>query len=197
MTMEQNAFTDQTHENVSVAEPISVNPITPIFSDLSPQSPEKNSASNSGITGNSGSEAPDRNHKGQFVPGHPYRFLPRQSGNPKGRPRRKKVRPLSEVLQTRLAQPVPDAPETSYAEFLGDLILKSALDGNIRAINALFDRTEGRPRQPIGIQAPSLVDSEEWIKLREAICGAIEPFPEVQAAVLKAIDEMEDDDDTD
>ena len=104
---------------------------------------------------------------------------------------------MSEVLQTRLAQPVPDAPETSYAEFLGDLILKSALDGNIRAINALFDRTEGRPRQPIGIQAPSLVDSEEWIKLREAICGAIEPFPEVQAAVLKAIDEMEDDDDTD
>ena len=195
--MEQNTFTDRTHENVSVAESISANPITPIFADLSPQSPEKISASNSAISANSAHSASTHKANGDFAPGHPWRFQPGQSGNPKGRPRRKKVRPLSEVLQTRLAQPVPDAPETSYAEFLGDLILKSALDGNIRAINALFDRTEGRPRQPIGIQAPSLVDSEEWIKLREAICGAIEPFPEVQAAVLKAIDEMEDDDDTD
>jgi len=131
--MEQNIFTEETPEFVSVAEPIPANSITPTFSELSPQSPEKNSASNSGITGNSGSEAPDRNHKGQFVPGHPYRFLPGQSGNPNGRPRRKKARPLSGVLRARLAQPFPDAPESSYAELIGDLILKSALKGNLRS----------------------------------------------------------------
>jgi len=83
MTTELNTFTEETQEFVSVAQPTAVNSITPMFSDLSPQGAKKNPASNSGISGNSGSGAPTRKHDGQFAAARPWRFQPANPATPK------------------------------------------------------------------------------------------------------------------
>jgi len=116
MTTEPNTFTEETQEFVSVAEPTAVNSITPMFSDLSPQGPEKNPASNSGISGNSGSGAPTRKHDGQFAAARPWRFQPGQSGNPKGGPPQKKLQQSSDLLRSGMAETLPRAPDLTYSE---------------------------------------------------------------------------------
>ena len=128
---------------------------------------------------------------GDFAPGHPWRFQPGQSGNPKGRPPRAKPKLVSDVLRDGLAQPFPNAPEKSYAEVIGDSILKAASAGEIRAIVELLDRTEGKARQVAPAEPPNPLLSEEWAILRDTIADTLERFPDAKAAVLEALDQKD------
>jgi hypothetical protein len=85
-----------------------------------------------------------------------------------------------------LTQPSPRVPGKSYAEVIGTLILNAAAGGNVKAINALLDRTEGRPRRVVENTGPRPLPPEEWAKL-EAALAALEPFPDARNAALRAI----------
>jgi hypothetical protein len=73
---------------------------------------------------------------------------------------------------------------------IGTLILNAA-GGNIHAINALLDRTEGRPHGTLENTGPNPLPPEEWAKLQAAL-AALGPFPEARAAALRAIIEYSD-----
>jgi hypothetical protein len=132
---------------------------------------------------------------GGFAPGHPWRFQPGKSGNPKGRPPRSNPNPISDVLRERLAQALPDSRGRTYAEIIADKIIESAVFGSTRSINLLLDRVEGRPAQPAGTSAADSPGSQDWKGLIAVICAALEPFPEAQAAVTRAIEEYKSDGD--
>jgi hypothetical protein len=141
------------------------------------------------ISTNSMNSMPTHRKAGGFAPGHPWRFQPGQSGNPKGRPPRAKPKLVSDVLRDCLAQPCPDAPKKSYAEVIGDSILKAASAGEIRAIVELLDRTEGKARQAAPAGPPNPLLSEEWALLRDTIADTLERFPDAKAAVLEALEQ--------
>jgi hypothetical protein len=130
--------------------------------------------------------APTHRETGGFVPGHPWRWKPGQSGNPAGRPRRPNPAILSDVLRDGLTQPSPKAPGKTYAEVIGNLILNAAAGGNAKTINALLDRTEGRPRRIIENNGPNPLPPEEWAKLQAALT-ALEPYPDARNAALRAV----------
>jgi hypothetical protein len=143
------------------------------------------------ISTNSMNSMPSHRDTGGFAPGHPWRFQPGQSGNPNGRPPRAKPKLVSDVLRDGLAQPFPNAPEKSYAEVIGDSILKAASAGEIRAIVELLDRTEGKARQVAPAEPPNPLLSEEWAILRDTIADTLERFPDAKAAVLEALDQKD------
>jgi len=80
-------------------------------------------------------------------------FQEGQSGNPKGRP--KGTRNLSTILREMLQEEIEITTEEGKKEKkqLQDVIImkliKKANDGNLRAIEQLFDRTEGKANQKI------------------------------------------------
>jgi len=123
------------------------------------------------------------------------KFLPGQSGNPNGRP---KARVISEIMRDLLGEPASiaqvDLAGKTFAEHIAALVMRGAAKGNPVLINAILDRTEGKPRQMVGIGPASLLQSEDWAKFRELIAQALEPFPEAAAAVLRAIDQAEGED---
>ena len=153
---------------------------------------------------NSTNSTPTHRQVGGFAPGNPWRFKRGQCGNPKGRPRRRRPTPLSDVFRDRLTRAVPQAPERTYAELIGDRILGAAVAGDMKAINAWLDRTEGRPRQTLGAHASCVHPSQrapedtgiplgaaDWINLRKALT-ALEPFPEARNVVMQTITEYFD-----
>lgn len=85
-------------------------------------------------------------------------FKPGQSGNPKGRP---KSVTLSEALRRELAKEDPENTEQSYAEKIAQMLVSQAAEGNVNAAKEIADRTEGKPRQAIDVQA----DLTDWRKL--------------------------------
>jgi hypothetical protein len=145
-----------------------------------------NSASPAEPSSDHADAAPTHLETGGFAPGHRWRWKPGQSGNPAGRPRRPNPTILSDILRDGLTQPSPRVPGKSYAEVIGTLILNAAAGGNVKAINALLDRTEGRPRRIIDNTGPRPFPPEEWAKL-EAALAALEPYPDARNAALRAI----------
>lgn len=70
--------------------------------------------------------------------------------NKKGRP--KGSRPLSKILEEMLEQPIDviidgQKIKKPFQEVIIRKLLKKANDGDIRAIQEIFDRMEGRPKQ--------------------------------------------------
>jgi len=83
--------------------------------------------------------------------GQAFRFKPGQSGNPGGRPRTAK---LSEACRAKLASVVPgDATGRTYAEAIADTLAQRAVKGDLRAVEELANRAEGRP-------GPSVSDTD-------------------------------------
>ena len=75
-------------------------------------------------------------------------FLPGQSGNPSGRPRTKG---LVNALRARVAEVGADG--RTIEEALADVLVEEGLGGKNRlaAVEAIFDRLEGRARQQIEV----------------------------------------------
>jgi hypothetical protein len=67
-------------------------------------------------------------------------WKPGQSGNPAGRP---KGRTVGAVLRDRLAA-TPDDDERPLADRVTDVIVREALAGDIRFVELLLNRTEGK-----------------------------------------------------
>lgn len=65
--------------------------------------------------------------------------MPGQSGNPKGRPRK---RPLSDLLAEKLEQDSGDG--TTWDERLTMALLTTAISGDVAAIKEVFNRVEGK-----------------------------------------------------
>jgi Family of unknown function (DUF5681) len=98
--------------------------------------------------------------------GAAHRFKPGQSGNPGGRPRTAK---LSEACRAKLASPVPgDAKGRTYAEAITDMLAQRALKGDIRAVEELANRAEGRP-------GPSNPDAEAFTGIKYIIVDVPRP----------------------
>lgn len=75
--------------------------------------------------------------------GSAYRFKPGQSGNPGGRP---KSAELSTALRAKLkSDTTRKLKSRTYAEKLCDELVEQGLLGNVSAIVAIGDRTEGKP----------------------------------------------------
>ncbi len=84
------------------------------------------------------------------------RWLPGTTGNSRGRPKQDTALPASftDLMRGRLAQPMstvlgPEAGNQPIGERLVDVLLEEAMKGKdrLRAISAIADRLEGRPRQ--------------------------------------------------
>lgn len=75
-------------------------------------------------------------------------FMPGQSGNPNGRPAHART---AGTLRFRVAEVGPDG--RSLEERLIDVLLSEALRGRHRlaAVETIFDRLEGRPRQHLDV----------------------------------------------
>jgi hypothetical protein len=71
-----------------------------------------------------------------------------QSGNPRGRPRKK--RSLTEALEKELGKKRATG-KTGKAE-LARTLVDLALDGDATAIRYVFDRTDGRPKETVAVE---------------------------------------------
>ena len=79
-------------------------------------------------------------------------FKPGKSGNPKGRP--KGARSLSTILREMLEEPIDIVVDgkkerREFREVIIRKLLKKANDGDMRAIQEIFDRVEGKAQQNI------------------------------------------------
>jgi hypothetical protein len=79
-------------------------------------------------------------------------FEPGQSGNPSGRP--KGSRNLSTILKEMLDEEIEiiengEKKKKQFKDIIIRKLLKKANDGDMRAIQEIFDRTEGRAKQEI------------------------------------------------
>lgn len=79
-------------------------------------------------------------------------FKPGESGNPSGRPRGTKN--LSTILREMLQEEIEvDVNGKKEKKTLSDVLvrklLKKANDGDVRAIQEVFDRTEGKAKQEV------------------------------------------------
>lgn len=71
------------------------------------------------------------------------RFLPGVSGNPAGRPNRRDI--LADVLDAVLMEPSTVDDKKSRLEVIVRMAVALAEKGNLKAIEYLWDRREGRP----------------------------------------------------
>ncbi len=74
------------------------------------------------------------------------RFQPGQSGNPGGRP---KNQSLTAVLRELLEQ-IPKGDTAKLKERIVKALLDKALRGDTRALDIIFDRSDGKVTLPIG-----------------------------------------------
>lgn len=110
----------------------------------------KNSEATQWKPGQSGNEAT------QFKPG--------VSGNSGGRPR---TAPLAAACREWLTSPSTKDPQRTNAQVLAATLRQKALDGDIRAAEALADRAEGRPRQSIELEATEMRQAFEKMTREE------------------------------
>ena len=74
-------------------------------------------------------------------------FQPGQSGNPGGRPR---LKPLSDAYRKALSEVDPnDKQKRTRAEVIAEAVVARAIQGDVRALQELTDRAEGKVTQPI------------------------------------------------
>jgi hypothetical protein len=120
-----------------------------------------------------------RDQRGRFASGNQYAWEPgAPSPNPKGRP---KSITLSEALRIKLAQTIPGQEET-YAERIALILAESALNGSVRAASEIADRTEGRAKVRVDMNA-NISDWRELARLH----GVTEE--EVAAEARQLVDE--------
>lgn len=79
-------------------------------------------------------------------------FVPGESGNPAGRP--KGARNLSTILREMLEEEIEvnidgKKERKQFKDVLIRKLLKKANEGDLRAMQEIFDRTEGRAIQPM------------------------------------------------
>ena len=102
-------------------------------------------------TGDQQPESSGRDDLGRFIKGNPHAWrhgMP--SPNPNGRP---KSITLSEALRIQLAKEMPDAGEQTYAEAIAQVLAESATRGSVRAASEIADRTEGRAKVRVDVNA--------------------------------------------
>ena len=91
-------------------------------------------------------------------------FRPGVSGNPAGRPRDT----LTPLLREALGRVGDDG--RTVAEQLAEVLVRSALGGNFKAMKTIFDRTEGRPPVSVAVgltpPKPSVEDMKATLRLR-------------------------------
>jgi Family of unknown function (DUF5681) len=73
-----------------------------------------------------------------------------QSGNPRGRPRRGSC--LADLLRRELERTGPAG--VTHKEALVNALVETACEGDLRAIDMIFDRVEGRPKQRQEVSGP-------------------------------------------
>jgi len=115
---------------------------------------------------------PERNAKGQLLPGHQYRFKPGQSGNPKGRPPNKKY--ISDLIRKKLQEVAPMATNTqrlTWGEIVANAILANAAMGSAPIIKELLNRIEG-------VLAPETDDDRDVVRVAKFLEGEIIKGPE-------------------
>jgi cell division GTPase FtsZ len=90
----------------------------------------------------------------------PYQWKPGQTGNPKGRPRRKRITDaLSEFLDA------VDANGVSAAQKIAIAMIMQAMKGDIQHAKEILNRTEGAVKQSVDVLFGDMTDDE----LREFI----------------------------
>ena len=95
-------------------------------------------------------------------------FKPGKTGNPNGRP--KKGNSWKDVLAEAMEKEHTVGGETkSLKRIIGDVLSKKALKGDLKAIEMLMDRLEGRPLQGIVAEVTERKSqlAEEIAKLRK------------------------------
>ena len=146
------------------------------------QSANSSAEKNSAPLHNSG-----RASDGKFKPGHPYRFKPGQSGNPKGRP--KNVRFLTERLRSQMLRRYPDDRQRrTYGDIMVDKLAWSAVQGDSSSVRQVFDRLEGPAR--------AIAEKDE-ANVAELLTGIVsqlltecEDNPEAKRAITAALDKI-------
>jgi hypothetical protein len=81
-------------------------------------------------------------------------FMPGQSGNPLGKPKRK---PLTDAYAALLDKPIPSDmarqlkldESTTYAQVIAMSLVREAVKGKVQAAAEVADRVEGKITQPI------------------------------------------------
>lgn len=93
------------------------------------------------------------------TPGPPHRWQPGESGNPKGRTRRK---PITSVILAALNKPMYANDRRTMAECFRDRLAQIILSGedghSIAAFKMLLEYTEGKPQQSVTIDFDRAVD---------------------------------------
>jgi len=103
-----------------------------------------------------------RDSQGRFTKGHPHRFQPGQSGNPKGRP---KSITLSEAYRRELARIDPNDPQgRTHAEVLAEQMIAKAKTGDVQALKEIADRVEGKARQTVTLTVERRAQYERAIE---------------------------------
>jgi Family of unknown function (DUF5681) len=77
-------------------------------------------------------------------------FRPGTSGNPGGRPKDLVTRELRELM---LRQCSLDKKKRSWGEVIAEAIGRKARAGDVRAFEAIADRTDGKPAQAVSVSA--------------------------------------------
>jgi hypothetical protein len=92
----------------------------------------------------------------------PHQFKPGESGNPGGRP---KKRPITDYIIEQLEKPIPAAmkeklpslftdvcgEDATFGQMLAFKLVTKAAKGDMKAMNAVLDRAEGKVRQNVGL----------------------------------------------
>lgn len=100
-------------------------------------------------------------------------FKPGQSGNPAGRP--KKLHSPDAWLETEALKQhgiLTDGTPITKAQFLAKTLMEKATDGNIKAIEIVLNRIDGKPMQKIQVIPPedaagTVVSKEDEQRLEE------------------------------
>ncbi len=105
-------------------------------------------------------------------------FMPGQSGNPSGRPKRK---PLTDAYMAILGKTIPpevarklDLPESAtYAEVIAMSLAREAVKGKVNAAAEMADRVEGKVTQPISgpDEGPIVHEIRGMKAVRDALYG--------------------------
>lgn len=69
---------------------------------------------------------------------------------------RRKPDKITELLKATLQQPAPDTPDATKMQVIVNKLIELAASGNIRAIDIIFDRVEGKPLQQVTIEQTEL-----------------------------------------
>lgn len=89
---------------------------------------------------------------GYADPPEETKFKPGESGNPAGKP--KGTRNLSTILKEFLEEEIDqDGSKIVLKDAIVRKLIKKANSGNLRAIQEIFDRTEGKAKQEIRLDS--------------------------------------------